>query len=434
MTFLTTPAEGSPLSAAFQIYAPSLIYALGLGAVIPALPGAVLGLGGSLALAAFTMTLTGIGSLVANAPAALLASRAGERQTMIISAGVGTGGVLTGWYAVAQPLGKLSDPVGLGLLLVGITLIGAAGAGFNLARQSYLAVAVPVTHRARAMSLLGGMLRVGQFLGPFAGAGMQALIGLQGAFVVAGAAMALAVVVSFFIKELVPPEPEPQFTHTGTLIEIADQPQTLVAMAKAHWRTLLSAGLGVLCLSALRASRTAVIPLWAEHIGLSSAHGSLIYGIAGAADLLMFYPSGMLMDKFGRRVVAVATMTGLAVGTFTVPFTSTTAWLMGAALLIGLGNGFGSGIVMTLGADYSPEVGRPKFLALWRLLSDAGLLTGPTLLSTTTAALGLGASVFAMAGLGLAGAVIFLVTLPGGPGSVGDRRQSAPGPTGSATE
>src|SRR5690625_6548120 len=142
------------------------------------------------------------------------------------------------------------------------------------------------------------------------------------------------------------PPAEPPTTDQ---IEIITNP-TMISLVKEHWRVLLSSGLGVLCLTAMRASRTAVFPLWAEHIGLSPAQASLIYGVAGAVDLIMFYPSGVLMDRKGRRVVAVSCLTGLAIGAAVVPFTTSDAWLIVAAVLIGMGNGFGAGIVMTLGA------------------------------------------------------------------------------------
>ena len=55
--------------------------------------------------------------------------------------------------------------------------------------------------------------------------------------------------------------------------------------------------------------------------------------------------------------------------------------LLIAALVIGFGNGIGSGMIMTLGADYSPAVGRAHFLGVWRLMSDLGSTGGPALLS-----------------------------------------------------
>ena len=53
----------------------------------------------------------------------------------------------------------------------------------------------------------------------------------------------------------------------------------------------LTLGVGILLLSALRASRQVVIPLWADHLGMDPAQASVIYGLSGAIDMLVFYPA-----------------------------------------------------------------------------------------------------------------------------------------------
>ena len=45
-------------------------------------------------------------------------------------------------------------------------LLGAASSVYTLARQSYLTEIVPPEMRARALSTLGGTLRIGMFTGP----------------------------------------------------------------------------------------------------------------------------------------------------------------------------------------------------------------------------------------------------------------------------
>jgi hypothetical protein len=42
-------------------------------------------------------------------------------------------------------------------------------------------------------------------------------------------------------------------------------------------------------------------------------------------------------------------------------------------MLIAAGNGLGSGIVMTLGADTAPTRGRSQYLGAWRLCGDVGI-------------------------------------------------------------
>ena len=406
---------------AVQIYAPSTVYAVGLGAMTPALAVAALALGLDAARAAAVVLLVGLGSLVANGPASALAARAGERVTMVVSAGLGTVGAGLAWATTAgvssgPSAAGVAEPGRLALFLAAVLAVGMAGAGFNLARQAYLAVAVPATHRARAMSTLGGTVRIGTFLGPFLGAAAQAPLGLDGAFAAAAAAMAVGALLCLRIRDLPVPASGPA---AGEEPGPAGRPR-LLDVARARRGALLTAGFGVVAVSAARAARNAVIPLWATHLGLDAATASLVFGLAGAADLLLFYPSGRLMDRFGRRAVAVPCLTLLGAGFLTVSLTREPTAFAAAAVLLGIGNGFGAGIVMTLGADHSPPNARAPFLGLWRSMSDAGMLAGPLLLSGATAAAGLAVGVGSLAVVCGLGAVVFAAVLPRGPGAVAD--------------
>jgi MFS family permease len=139
----------------------------------------------------------------------------------------------------------------------------------------------------------------------------------------------------------------------------------------------------------VRASRQVVIPLWADHIGLEATVTSLIYGVSGAIDMLVFYPAGKVMDQKGRNWVAVPSMAIMGTALLLTPFTHGAQTLLLVALLIGFGNGIGSGMIMTLGADHSPRAGRAHFLGVWRLMSDIGASCGPALLSLLAAVLSL---------------------------------------------
>ncbi|MEP7057018.1 MAG: MFS transporter, partial [Caldimonas sp.] len=171
-------------------------------------------------------------------------------------------------------------------------------------------------------------------------------------------------------------------------------------------------GIGVLLVSAVRASRQVVIPLWADHIGLEASVASVIYGLAGGIDMLVFYPAGKLMDRKGRNWVAVPSMAIMGLALMLTPLAHGAASLLLAALLIGFGNGIGSGMVMTLGADYSPTPGRAHFLGIWRLLADIGASSGPALLSALTAALSLAAGICSTGLLGFAAAAVLWYWIP----------------------
>src|SRR4029079_6272510 len=96
---------------------------------------------------------------------------------------------------------------------------------------------------------------------------------------------------------------------------------TLRSVGSHHAKVFLTVGVGALLVAAVRASRQAVIPLWAESIGLDAATTSLIYGLAGGIDMLVFYPAGKVMDRRGRAWVAVPSMFIIGVAMMLTPFT-----------------------------------------------------------------------------------------------------------------
>jgi Major Facilitator Superfamily. len=191
------------------------------------------------------------------------------------------------------------------LFAVGVFMVGMSAAVFGLARQSYLTEAVPFHFRARALSTLGGVMRIGLFVGPFLAAAVIHAMGIAGAYW-AGVG---ALVVSAIVAARMPDLPE----HL-VAAEAATDPRrrrarpTLGSVGVGHAKIFLTLGIGALLVSAVRASRQAVIPLWAEGIGLDAAATSLIYGFAGGIDMLVFYPAGKVMDRKGRAWVAVPSM------------------------------------------------------------------------------------------------------------------------------
>ena len=164
--------------------------------------------------------------------------------------------------------------------------------------------------------------------------------------------------------------------------------------------------------SVVRSSRQVVIPLWADHLALAPAVASLIYGLAGAIDMLVFYPAGKLMDHKGRRWVAIPSMVIMGTAFVLMPLTTGFTTLLLAALAIGFGNGIGSGMIMTLGADHSPRHGRAHFLGVWRLMSDLGSSCGPALLSFLAGSLSLAAGIATNGLIAFAAAAVLARWIP----------------------
>lgn len=397
---MTSPADPQPFNLrgiAVAAFGPTLLYGIGTGAILPVVALTARDLGASVAVAALIVTLIGLGSWFFNLPASLVTLKFGERWSIVGAA------VAAGLALAAAGLTSLV-PDGLWLLAVAMAVVGMSGAVFGLARQKYLTEAVPVEFRARALSTLGGVNRIGVFIGPFLGAGVMQFAGIGGAYWVGVVAMAGAALLSLSIPDLAVPT-APDGGHKGP------EP-TLRSIAMSHAGVFLSLGVGILLLSALRSSRQVVIPLWADHLGMDATSASLIYGLSGAIDMLVFYPAGKLMDRKGRQYVAVPSTLLMGIALLLIPLTGSFVGLLLAALLIGFGNGISSGLVMTLGADFSPDRGRGQFLGLWRFMADAGSTGGPVLLSGVTALASLGAGISATGVLGFAAAAVFAVVIP----------------------
>jgi len=395
----TSQASFSLRKIAVPAFGPSLLYGMGQGAILPVIALSARELGASIPVSGLIAALVGIGSLVNNIPASLLASRYGERRAMMGAAV---------FSMIALALCALATHVWL--LALGVTMVGMASSVFLLARQAYLTDAVPVSMRARAMSTLGGTTRIGMFAGPFAGAAAIHLLGLSGAYWVALFAMMGAGIIAYAFPEM------SSRTHPGTRAASATGLQPGMSdILRAHRKVFVTLGVGVLLISAMRASRQVVIPLWADHLGLEAATISLVYGLVAAVDMAVFYPAGRIMDLYGRLWIALPSTLLMGISLMTIPFTTVPIAFVLVSLVLGFGNGIGSGIVMTLAADASPENGRTKFLGIWRLMSDLGGSGGPALLAAVTAMVSLAAGITVIGTLGLVAAAIFSRFLPARP-------------------
>lgn len=376
---------------AVPAFGPSLLYGISNGAILPVIALTARDHGASMATAGLIAALIGVGSLLSNIPSALITDRFGEKRAMAGAAVLSVVGLL---LVIGVP--------NLWVLALAMLMQGCAQSVFQLARQSYMIEVVPLAYRARALSTLGGTTRIGTFFGPFAGAGLIYFLGLDGAYWVAICAMLGAGVIA--IKA---PDIEPS-VGAG-----AGAPRARMGeVAREHRGVYATLGVGVMLISALRASRQVVIPLWADHLGLDATTTSLIYGLVAAVDMSVFYPAGKVMDQRGRLWVALPCTLLMGLSLMAIPLTDGVASFILVSALLGFGNGIGSGIVMTLGADAAPAGARTQFLGIWRFMADLGSSGGPVALSVLTALASLGGASFGVGTLGLVAAGVFWRWLP----------------------
>jgi MFS family permease len=357
--------------------------------VIPVIALLALELGASPAGAGFIVALNGIGTMAFDIPSGILVGRLGEKRAMV--------------YATAA-LGVIALAVALRPHLVvyaGLVLVmGCSWSVWALARLAYATETAPARHRGRVMSMMGGTVRIGQFVGPLIGGLLVIPLGLVGPFLFQAVLAVAAAVILGSTPDLAPARSGPA------------GPIKVKEILRAHRHTFATAGVVAIALQVLRSARQAIIPLWGDHLGLSASQISLIFGVSSGIEMVIFYPMGMLMDRKGRRWVAIPCLLLLSAGMALVPLTDDFAGLLLVGAFLGVANGIGSGVNMTLGSDLSPVVGRSQFLGVWRLVSDIGTAGGPLLVAAVTSLASLAAAPVAVALVGLLGTGVMWWAVP----------------------
>lgn len=368
---------------AIPAYGPTLLSAGATGAVVPIAALRADELGASLGTAAFVVALTGVGQLIGVLPAGALVARIGERRTLVRA------GLLD-----VVALGVAGWAPSLWLMALALLTSGLASSAFFLARQGYMIDVLPPSLLARGMSMLGGSMRAGLLLGPVLGALAIGPLGLQGAY---------AVAVALGIGSVLTVLTAPDLTGDDERARAAEPHTGVLRVVRRHAHLLLTQGVGVAVISALRASRLVILPLWAVHIGLDGVDSSQVFAVAGVAELLLVYPGGWIMDRLGRVWVVTALLAVVSASFLVLPLAGTKGGLLVVALLMALGNGLGSGIVMTLGADAAPTRDRAQFLGAWRLCNELGNAGGSLGLGAVTALVSLPAAAVVLGVTGLGG-------------------------------
>ena len=377
----------------FSLYLPTLLFDLAQGLLVPIVPLFFARFEVSYSLIGGLLGAEALGTLLADLPVGMLHRKIGTRTLML------TGALLVS-LASASLFWAGTIPVMFLLRVVS----GVGRAMFYVSRHSYLAQSVPAGVRGRVISLLGGVSRMANFAGPALGGTLAVTLELRAPFLLAGGASFLSLV--FLIAFVARKEwGEP----TGPALNFGD----MLGALKSRSRVLTAAGSGQMLAQMLRTGRATLIPLYASNIvGLDVQAIELILSLSTLVDSVLFYPAGMVMDRFGRRAAIIPSFIIQAFGLSLIPFAHSFMTLAAAGLLIGLGNGMSAGTMMTLGADLAPREARGEFLGVWRFIGDMGFMGGPLLSGWIADLFVLPVALWMLAASGLGSALIFLFFVP----------------------
>ncbi len=345
-------------------------------------------------LIAVAVSAAGLGTLFMDIPAGAFLHRIGLRRAML----TGSGMVAVSTCLIALPI------VGFEATIALRVIAGIGTALWGISRHAYIAESIPVSERGQALSMFGGLQRLGTLGGPAVGGILIELAGARVSFLASG----LMAAVAFGVALALIPENSAGIRRLSTRHRWLTVRRTVVD----NRRDLAAAAAAQTFAQMIRAGRMLIIPLYGyTYLDLSSGQVGAILTVASIFDVVMSIPAGLTMDRFGRKASMVPSFAIMGVGVALIPLTDSFWSLLAASALIGFGNGFGAGSMMTLGADLAPKGATGEFLGLWRVIGDIGMVTGPLLVGVLADVLDLEGSAYALSAVGFGAAliIVFLV-------------------------
>ncbi len=372
------------------IYTPWVCASLSVSILAVSLPLSILEHGRSYGSISVVMGAGGIGAALGALRVGVLTDRWGPARV--------AAGALT---AIAAGCCLLGTTTIVALLAIAQLAIGRGVIGVMLSRQAVLTSTVSTDLRGRAMSLMGGSMRLSVLVGTAGGGVLYDFFGDRWTFVAAGVISAIGV------SAVLPELRQDRETTVSARGGWAD----LFHVFRQHRRRLVAGGMFGMFVMTAREGRMVVLPLVGVALDLSPAAIGGLVAVGYTADLVLFPVSGYVMDRFGRLAAMFPAYGLLAIGLGMLATAETATMAILAGVLMGVGNGMSSGSLFTIGSDLAPEDGTASFLSGISVLTDMGRVVGPVLVGVTAKAFGLDVAAAVLAMVMVTGLVWLAVVL-----------------------
>jgi DHA1 family multidrug resistance protein-like MFS transporter len=232
------------------------------------------------------------------------------------------------------------------------------------------------------MAIYQGTFLFAVGIGPFPGGLLAERFGLEAPFVAFAAAGALAAAVAWLrvpetrdlrrLDATAAAEARPPFATQIRLLtgQIGFVLVSLISFANAVART---GGLFNV-IPVLARDRLA---LTADRIGFGLALASLV-------GLVLAYPAGVMVDRYGRKAVIVPStiMAGVSLALFVLA--PSYAWFLAACVAWSVASGVSGAAPITYAADVAPPGMNAAAMSTFRMLGDLGYVFGPIVLGLVT--------------------------------------------------
>ena len=338
-------------------------------------------------------------------------------------------------FLVALPAGQLADRVGrrsvlaLGGLVTAVGNLGCAvapdyatfvaarfvsGVGAALVITTGAIVLADITtsaQRGRVMSVYQGTFLFAVGVGPLPGGLLAERFGLPAPF----ALYAVAGVIASALAYLRVPETR-NFRGGGEAAVVDAAPAAFGAQLR-----LLAGRLGFVLVGltafmnavARTGALFSVIPILArDRLALSTDRIGFGLAVASIVGLALAYPAGVMVDRYGRKVVIVPATAMAGVSLVVFLFAPSYAWFLVGCTVWSVAAGIGGAAPAAYAADVAPPGMNAAAMSAYRMVGDLGYVVGPVVLGVAADLAGADATLGATAVLLVAVAVVFARLAP----------------------
>jgi DHA1 family multidrug resistance protein-like MFS transporter len=365
---------------------------LGFGAIMPVLALYARSFGVLQSAIGVAIGIYGLARFLVAVPAGQLADRFGRRTTLAV------GGLVT---AVGNLLCAYAPTY---MTFVAARFVAGAGAALVLiAGQIVLADITTPARRGRTMAIYQGVFMFAVGVGPFPGGVLAERFGLRAPFLVYAVAGALASAVAWL---RIPETKDRRRLHAAET-DLALPPFSVqVRLLTGHVGFMLVSLVSFMNAVARTGALFNVIPvLGRDRLALSTDRIGLGLAVASLVGLVLTYPSGILVDRFGRKIVIVPATIVSGVSLVLFLLAPSYAWFLAGCVVWSVAVGISGAAPAAYAADVAPAGMNAAAMSAYRMLSDLGYVIGPVALGALTDLFG--------ADTALATAAVLLVVVAG---------------------
>ena len=355
------------------------------------------------ALMGLLFAMVSLGTVAANVPSGMLARLYPLRYVPLAC------GVIYIFATIALVLifPNGSDRVVYVTLIATCFLWGVAFSPYSVGRLLFVQHSVPKSWRPGLMSMVGGVQRWAMVSGPFLAGlatdyfpgGMLTALGLQIPLMLANMALLYGSTrlkeCSDELEDLKVASRRERAAGDAEMAEIGQQQVSRTNSTRSKEPTFLQeiwdnifvvlvVGTFAMAIQIMRGNRTMLLTVRALDLGLSASYMGTVLSVSFFVDASLFMLGGYVGSKYGTRVQTVLASGGLGLSFLLLAFQVdqdqyhglAVFQLITVAVLFGVANSLGAGLVLSLVSSHAPKSKGNGVLTVMRSMQDAGPLVG----------------------------------------------------------